>query len=169
MDFHEEFETRYYSRQYRKKKEREFLALWQENMTVLEYERQFHDLSIVALTMVPTKQHRIDHLRDGFRHELRRGLVTFWPGTIKESIVAAQSLDIILEESQEMFGHVTTWNFHVTFIFQIIMSEYARVNLFFYAICLIIHLIIDSLVYQIYNRVFPITYTFPQFFSYPHG
>ena len=44
---------------------------------MLEYERQFHDLSIVALTMVPTKQHRIDHLRDGFRHELRRGLVTF--------------------------------------------------------------------------------------------
>jgi len=62
---------------------------------------------------------------------------------------------------------VTTWNFHITFIFQIILFKYNGVIFFFCAICLTIHPIIDSLVYQIYSRVFPITYTFSQFFSYP--
>jgi len=42
--------------------------------------------------------------------------------------------------------HVTTWNFHVTFIFLIIMSEYNEV-IFFLAIDITIHLIIDFLIY----------------------
>jgi hypothetical protein len=58
-----------------------------------------------------------------------------------------------------IYVFVTTWNFHVTFIFLIIMSKYNEV-IVFYAIWLTIHPIIDSLVYQIYNRVSPITYIF---------
>jgi hypothetical protein len=48
-------------------KEHEFLALRQEGMSVLEYERQFHDLSLFAPHYVPSKQHMIEKLRDGFR------------------------------------------------------------------------------------------------------
>jgi len=51
---------------------------------MLEYERRFQDLSIFAPVMVQREQHRIDHLRDGFRQELRKGLVTFQPRTIRE-------------------------------------------------------------------------------------
>jgi hypothetical protein len=48
------------------------------------------------------------------------------------------------------------------------MSEYNE-EFFFCKIYLTIHSIIDPLVYQIYNRVSPLTYTFSQFFSYPYG
>jgi len=104
MDFCEEFEIRYYLRQYRRKKELEFLALRLENITVLEYKRRFQDLSIFAPVMVQREQHRIDRLRDGFRQELRKGLVTFQPRTVRELIEVAWSLETILGEPQEMFG-----------------------------------------------------------------
>jgi hypothetical protein len=48
-------------------KEQEFLALRQEGMTILEYERRFHDLSMFAPQFVPTEQYMIDRLRDGLR------------------------------------------------------------------------------------------------------
>jgi hypothetical protein len=34
-------------------------------MSVLEYERRFHDLSLFALRYVPTEEHMIKKLRDG--------------------------------------------------------------------------------------------------------
>jgi len=43
-----EFENQFYSRYHRKVKEQEFLALRQGDMSVLEYERRFHDLSLFA-------------------------------------------------------------------------------------------------------------------------
>jgi hypothetical protein len=45
-DFKIEFKNQYYSKYHRKMKEHEFLALRQEGMSVLEYERRFHDLSL---------------------------------------------------------------------------------------------------------------------------
>jgi len=66
-DFRTEFENQYYSRQHRKIKEQEFLALTQGDMTVLEYERRFQDLSMFASVYLPTEQHRIERLRDGLR------------------------------------------------------------------------------------------------------
>jgi hypothetical protein len=36
-------------------KEQEFLALIQEGITVLKYERRFHDLSMFAPQFIPTK------------------------------------------------------------------------------------------------------------------
>jgi hypothetical protein len=70
-DFKIELENQYYSKYHRKMKEQEFLALRQEGMSVLEYERRFHDLSLFAPHYVPSEQHMIEKLRDGFRQELK--------------------------------------------------------------------------------------------------
>jgi hypothetical protein len=56
-DFKTDFENKYYSKYHRKMKEQEFLALRQEGMSVLEYERRFHDLSLFAPHYVPTEQY----------------------------------------------------------------------------------------------------------------
>jgi hypothetical protein len=57
-------------------KKQEFLDLRQEGMTILEYERRFHDLSMFAPQFIPTEQYMIDRLRDGLRQDLRQGLIT---------------------------------------------------------------------------------------------
>jgi len=66
-DFKTKFKNQYYSKYHRKMKEQEFLALRQEGMSVLEYKRRFHDLSLFAPHYVPSEQHMIEKLRDGFR------------------------------------------------------------------------------------------------------
>jgi hypothetical protein len=66
-DFKTKFENQYYSKYHQKMKEHEFLALRYEGMLVLEYERGFHDLSLFAPHYVPSEQHMIEKLRDGFR------------------------------------------------------------------------------------------------------
>jgi hypothetical protein len=71
IDFKFKFENQFYSRYHRKVKEQEFLALKQGEMSVLENERRFHDLSLFALHYVLTKKHMIKKLKDGFRQELR--------------------------------------------------------------------------------------------------
>jgi len=48
-------------------KEQELLALRQGEMSVLEYERRLHDLSLFALHYIPTEEHMIEKLRDGLR------------------------------------------------------------------------------------------------------
>ena len=64
-DFKIEFENQFYSKYHRKVKEQEFLALRQGDMSVLKYERRFHDLSLFAPHHVPTEEHMIEKLRDG--------------------------------------------------------------------------------------------------------
>jgi hypothetical protein len=74
-DFREEFEERYYSWEYRREKEQEFLDLRQEDLTVLEYEIRFQDLAAFASTYLPTERHRVERFRDGLRRELRMILI----------------------------------------------------------------------------------------------
>jgi hypothetical protein len=64
-------------------------------MTVLEYERRFQDLSMFASVYLPTEQHRIERLRDGLRQELRMGLAALQFPTVRDFIVAAQSLEAV--------------------------------------------------------------------------
>ena len=99
-DFRTEFENQYYSRQHWKIKEQEFLALTQGDMTVLEYERRFQDLSMFASVYLPTEQHRIERLRDGLRQELRMGLAALQFPTVRDFIVAAQSLEAVAAAGQ---------------------------------------------------------------------
>ena len=94
-DFRTEFENQYYSRQHRKIKEQGFLALTQGDMIVLEYERRFQDLFMFASVYLPTEQHRIERLRDGLRQELRMGLAALQFPTVRDFIVAAQSLEAV--------------------------------------------------------------------------
>jgi hypothetical protein len=94
-DFRTEFENQYYSRQHRKIKEHEFLGLTQGDMTVLEYERRFQDLSMFASIYLPTEQHRIERLRDGLRQELRMGLAALQFPKVRDFIVAAQFLEAV--------------------------------------------------------------------------
>jgi hypothetical protein len=53
-DFREEFEERYYFLEHRREKEHEFLDLRQGDLTVLEFERRFQDLTAFASTYLPT-------------------------------------------------------------------------------------------------------------------
>jgi hypothetical protein len=64
-------------------------------MTVLEYERRFQDLSMFASIYLSTEQHRIKRLPDGLRQELRMGLVALQFPTVRDFIVAAQSLEVV--------------------------------------------------------------------------
>jgi len=54
-DFKTKFENRFYSRYHRKVKEQEFLALRQDDMSVLEYKRRFYNLSCSPHTMCRQK------------------------------------------------------------------------------------------------------------------
>jgi len=81
-------------------KEQEFLALRQGDMSVLEYERRFHDLSLFAPHYVPTKEHMIEKLRDGLRQDLRQGLIALRFKSVRELIEAAQALEACIGESQ---------------------------------------------------------------------
>jgi hypothetical protein len=99
-DFKTEFENQFYSRYHRKVKEQEFLALRQGDMSVLEYERRFHDLSLFAPHYVPTEEHMIEKLRDGLRQDLRQGLIALRFKSVRELIEAAQALEACIGESQ---------------------------------------------------------------------
>jgi hypothetical protein len=74
-DFKTEFKNQYYSKYHRKMKEKEFLALRQNGMSVLEYETRFRDHSLFTPYYVASEQHMIEKLRDGFRQELKQGLI----------------------------------------------------------------------------------------------
>ena len=99
-DFKTEFENQFYSKYHRKVKEQEFLALRQGDMSVLEYERRFHDLSLFAPHYVPTEEHMIEKLRDGLRQDLRQGLIALRFKSVRELIEAAQALEACIGESQ---------------------------------------------------------------------
>jgi hypothetical protein len=73
-------------------KEQEFLALKQGEMSVLEHERRFHDLSLIAPHYVLTKEHMIKKLKDGFRQELRQGFIALQFKIVRELIEASQAL-----------------------------------------------------------------------------
>jgi hypothetical protein len=99
-DFKTEFKNQFYSRYHCKVKEQEFLALRQGDMSVLEYERRFHDLSLFAPHYVPTEEHMIEKLRDGLRQNLRQGLIALRFKSVRELIEAAQALEACIGESQ---------------------------------------------------------------------
>jgi hypothetical protein len=69
-------------------KEQEFLALRQDGMLVLEYERRFHDLSLFTPHYIPSEQHMIEKLMDGFRQELKQGLIALQFKIVRELIEA---------------------------------------------------------------------------------
>lgn len=52
-------------------KEYEFLALKQERMKIVKYERRLHDPSIFVPYHVLIEQHMIEKLQEGFRQDLQ--------------------------------------------------------------------------------------------------
>jgi len=64
-EFRVQFEHKFYSSYYQKIKEQEFLFLRQGDMSALDYERRFHNLSMFALHYTPSEQHKVERLRDG--------------------------------------------------------------------------------------------------------
>jgi hypothetical protein len=60
-------------------------------MSVLEYERKFHDLSLFALHYIPTEEHMIEKLRNGLRQELKQGLIVLRFKSVRELMEAAQA------------------------------------------------------------------------------
>jgi len=100
-EFRKQFETQFFSPFQCRIKEQEFLALKQGNMTVLDYERRFHDLFLFAPQFVTTEQQIIDRLRDGLRQELRQGLVALRFESSRELIEAAHALEACMSEGQQ--------------------------------------------------------------------
>jgi hypothetical protein len=70
-------------------------------MTVLDYERRFHDLSLFAPQFVTTEQQIINRLRDGLCQELRQGLVALRFESSRELIEATQALEACMSEGQQ--------------------------------------------------------------------
>ncbi|XP_073267141.1 uncharacterized protein [Populus alba] len=77
-DFKTKFENQFYSRYHRKVKEQEFLALRQGDMSVLEYKRKFHDLSLFAPHYVPTEEHMIDRLMEKREFDVTAPPIVKW-------------------------------------------------------------------------------------------
>jgi hypothetical protein len=73
-------------------------------MTVGQYERQFQNLYVFASPLIPSEQHMIERFRDGLRQELRKGLVTLQPGTVRELVEAAQALETVIGEEDPVIG-----------------------------------------------------------------
>jgi CRISPR/Cas system-associated protein endoribonuclease Cas2 len=73
-------------------------------MSVLEYERRFHDLSLFIPHYVPSEQRMIEKLKDGFRQELKQGLIALQFKIVRELIEAAQALEACMEECQQSHG-----------------------------------------------------------------
>jgi len=100
-EFKMQFEHQFYSSYHRKIKEQEFLALRQGDMSVLDYERRFHDISMFASHYVPGEQHRVERLRDGLQQELRQGLIAFKFETTRDLVEAAEALEACMKEGQQ--------------------------------------------------------------------
>jgi hypothetical protein len=96
-----QFEHQFYSSYHQKIKEQEFLALRQGDMSVLDYERSFHDLSMFASHYVLGEQYRVERLRDGLRQELRQGLITFKFETTRDLVEAVEALEACMKEGQQ--------------------------------------------------------------------
>jgi len=77
------------------------MALKQRDMSVLDYERRFHDLSMFASYYVPSEQHRVERLRDGLGQELRQGLIAFNFETTRDLIEAAKALKACMKEGHQ--------------------------------------------------------------------
>ena len=73
-------------------------------MTILDYERRFHDLSLFAPQFVTIEQQIIDRLRDGLCQELRKGLVALRFESSRELIEATQVLEVCKSKGQVGFG-----------------------------------------------------------------
>jgi len=98
-DFREEFEERYYSWEYRREKEHEFLDLRRGDLTVLEYERRFQDLTAFASTYLPTRRHRVERFCDGLRRELRMILIAMQFQSVRELVRAAQGIERVIRDT----------------------------------------------------------------------
>ena len=62
------------------------MALRQGDMSVLEYEMRFHDISLFAPYYVPIEEHMIEKLRDGLRQDLRQRLIALRFKFVRELI-----------------------------------------------------------------------------------
>ena len=98
-DFREEFEERYYSWEHKREKEQEFLELRQGDMTVLEYEKRFQDLTPFASTYLPMERHRVDMFRDGLRQELRMILMAMKFQSVLDLVRAAQGIERVMRDT----------------------------------------------------------------------
>jgi hypothetical protein len=61
-NFRVQFENQFYLSHWHKVKEKEFLAFVQRDISVLDYERRFYNLSMFASYYVLTEQYRIERL-----------------------------------------------------------------------------------------------------------
>jgi CRISPR/Cas system-associated protein endoribonuclease Cas2 len=67
-------------------------------MSVLEYERKFHDLSLFVLHYIPIEEHMIKKLRNGLRQELKQGFIVLQFKSMRELMEAAQALEAYIGE-----------------------------------------------------------------------
>jgi len=64
-------DNQYYARDVRRMKEREFLSLKQENVSVLDYATKFNELSHFSPHQINTEERRMNHFEQGLRGDIR--------------------------------------------------------------------------------------------------
>ena len=82
-------------------KQREFLNLKQQAMTVVEYEVRFTQLSRYALMMVATEKDRCRQFEEGLSYNIRSRLASSDLRTYQELKAAAIRVERLLREKEE--------------------------------------------------------------------
>ena len=75
------------------------MDLRQGDLTVLEYERRFQDLTAFASTYHPTECYRVERFRDGLRQELRMILRAIQFQSVRELVRAAQGMERVIRDT----------------------------------------------------------------------
>ena len=73
-EFQELFLRRYFPVSVHERKRKEFLYLTQGNKTVMEYDKEFTQLSRFARSLVATEKDRVEHFVHGLRMSLQKDL-----------------------------------------------------------------------------------------------
>ena len=111
-DFRIEYENQLYSRYHRKMKEHEFLALRQDHLSVLNYERMFNDLFMFSSYHVSMEQCMIEIFRHRLLHDLKQKLIALQ--MMRDLIEATRALETCIgkgQQGQSEFGKMKDINY----------------------------------------------------------
>ncbi|XP_043710389.1 uncharacterized protein LOC122659330 [Telopea speciosissima] len=89
----EVFYKKYFPTSLRQRKEEEFLTLEQHNLSVMDYELKFEDLSKFAPHLVDTEERKARQFERGLRSDLKRIIAAFKCPTYAEVVKRAQIVE----------------------------------------------------------------------------
>jgi len=94
-------DNKYYPRDIRRTKEREFLTLKQGRMSVMEYAVRFNELSRFAMHQVNTEERKMDHFEQGLRGDIKSIIAGQTFVNFQEMYQRAVKVARVLEENEK--------------------------------------------------------------------